>query len=419
MSATGSVVGLKVERPAESAGPEGAAGQDRAALALERLAAAHTACVRLRAGVYPNSLHELAITLLQLFGAQLVVVRDGSGTAEGTAVAPPHGETRAWVEALGRLHLEDRQASVTTFNLEASDPTAPVGGVRRFVVVPLCSGRGHGALWLGLSDHGPSSADELTCLSVLGEHLSLCLERAASKPSRTPPASAGDELISLAAHELRTPLTPITMLLQSLERKARAGTVDVDTILRTRKQVSRLTNMISDLLDLSRLREGRLVVTPVRVDLGKVVREEVQSAQESDPKHRFELVGEAATMEVVSEESRLRHTLSNLLGHVAHATPSGGAIQISLERRDGLAAITVRADRPVFPGDASKIDVPKNDVPKSAAVAAPQHARPEPVALGVLLAEGVTKHQGGTFSLQPTHAHETRAEATFPLATEH
>jgi len=244
--------------------------------------------------------------------------------------------------------------------------------------------------------------------------LSLAFERAVSKPSNTPPASAGDELISLAAHELRTPLTPITMLLQSLERKARAGTVDVDTILRTRKQVSRLANMITDLLDLSRLREGRLVVVPVRLDLGKIVREEVQSFQESDPKHRFELSGEAATMEVMSDESRLRHTLSNLLGYVARATPSGGEIEISLGRRDGSAAITIRAERPVFGGDASK-----NDVPKSADVEAPQQAKSEPVALGVLLAEGVTKQQGGTFSLQAAHAHETRAEATFPLASEH
>jgi two-component system, sensor histidine kinase len=219
-------------------------------------------------------------------------------------------------------------------------------------------------------------------------------------------AQSADELISLAAHELRTPLTPITMLLQSLERKARTGTVDLDTVVRTRKQVNRLANMITDLLDLSRLREGRLVLTPVRLDLGKVVREAILAFHEADPRHRVELRDRPATLEVTADEARLRQTVGSLLDHVARST-STGVIEVILQVRDASAAVTIRADRPDFGGE----------VAKGAEGAAPLHARPEPIALGVLLGEGITTREGGTLSLEPTRPNETRAEATFPLST--
>jgi K+-sensing histidine kinase KdpD len=408
MSAAGSLVGRKRERLAQSPGQKGPTVQKGASKALERLAAAHTACSRILASqTYPDSLSELARTLQQVFGAKVVVLFDRTAVSGAIGAAPAHKETHTWLESLGQQHLEGRESSISTFDLEASDATPPISGVRRFVVVPISAGRGHGALWLGFGDHGPSSPEELTCLSVLGEHLSLAVQRATAQPSTLPRSNAADELIPLAAHELRTPLTPITMLLQSLERKARAGTVDVDTILRTRKQVSRLTHMISDLLDLSRLREQRLVLTPVRCDLGKIVREAIDSFHEVDPRHRVELTGETTMIEVTTDESRLKHTLSSLLDHVAHATPPGGLIEVILQRRDPSVAITIRADRPVFGGD----------IPQSSEVVGPSHARPEAIALGVLLAQGVTTRQGGTVSLAPSRTNETRAEVTLPLST--
>ena len=201
-----------------------------------------------------------------------------------------------------------------------------------------------------------------------------------------------------------TPLTPITRLLQSLERKARTGTADVETILRARKQVTRLTKMISDLLDLSRLREDRLI-TPVHLDLARFVREAVETFREADPRHQVQIEDEMQVIEVQADESRLHQTLSSLLDHVAHATPAGGTIEVTLQRRDALGVITVRADCPVFGGD----------VLKATEIVEPPHPRPEPVALGLLLAQSITARLGGTLSLTPSRPHETRAEATFPL----
>jgi len=425
MSAAGSLVGRKRERPAHSPGPKGAAGPKSAGKALERLAAAHTACTRLISSYpYPDSLSEVALALQHLLGAKMVVLHDHTGALGAMGVAPAATETRGWLAALRHQHLEGREPSVVTFELEASDAALALSGVRRFVVVPLSTGRGHGALWIGFGDQGPSSPEEVTCVSILGEHLSLALREAPTKPTAStangvdlpngkhasPPVThpaplTPSELISLAAHELRTPLTPITMLLQSLERKARSGTADVETILRARKQVTRLTKMISDLLDLSRLREDRLILTPVHLDLGRFAREAVETFREADPRHQVQIEDEMQVIEVEADESRLHYTLSSLLDHVAHATPAGGIIEVTLQRREALGVITVRADRPVFGGD----------VLKATEIVDPPHPRPEPIALSLLLAQSITARLGGTLSLTPSRPHETRVEATFPL----
>jgi hypothetical protein len=423
MSAAGSLVGRKRDRLAHSPAPKGLTGTKGAGKALERLAAAHSACAKLLANqAYPEPLSELALTLQRIFGAKLVVLSDSAGGLGVVAVAPAKTETRRWLESLGQHHLEGREPTTAAFDLEAGDPKLPIAGIRRFVVVPLNTGRGRGALWLGFADHGPAS-DDLTAFSILGEHLSLAMQHATRPssngthavmpngkhvaPSIKPPhPQSPNELISLAAHELRTPLTPITMLLQSLERKARTGAVDMETILRARKQVARLTTMITDLLDLSRLREDRLVLTAVRVDLGREAHEAVLAFQESDSRHRIQLRNECGPIEVMTDERRLQHMLSSLLDHVAHATPSGGMIEVTLQCRGASAAVTVRSDRPVFGDGGRPLDI-----------APPTHPRPEPVALGVLLAEGIANRLGGSVIRGPSRSSETRIEASFPLST--
>src|SRR5258706_8813152 len=173
MSAEGYLVGRKRERPAECPGPKGTARQKGAVIAIERSAAAHPACTRLLTSqTYPDSLSELAPTLQHIFGAKLVVLQDSSGAWGVAGLTPAQTETRGWLEALAERHLEGRESSVSTFDLEAGDAPPPLGGIRRFIVVPLPTARGRGALWLGFDDHGPSPPEELTCISVLGEHLS-------------------------------------------------------------------------------------------------------------------------------------------------------------------------------------------------------------------------------------------------------
>jgi hypothetical protein len=97
--------------------------------------------------------------------------------------------------------------------------------------------------------------------------------------------AARDTFLSVASHELRTPAHPLSLKLEMLAREAR-GALPAPFAQRvlgytdaTRRQVSRLSSLVSDLLDVSRIAAGRFTVVREPVDLAAVVREVVARAE--------------------------------------------------------------------------------------------------------------------------------------------
>ena len=97
--------------------------------------------------------------------------------------------------------------------------------------------------------------------------------------------AARDTFLSVASHELRTPLTPLSLKLEMLAREAR-GALPAPFAQRvlgytdaTRRQVARLSSLVSDLLDVSRIAAGRFTVEREPVNSAAVVREVVVRAE--------------------------------------------------------------------------------------------------------------------------------------------
>ncbi len=83
-----------------------------------------------------------------------------------------------------------------------------------------------------------------------------------------------DEFLAVAAHELRTPLTPLTLNLQSIQRRLEAAPQPLRRALATaERQTHKLAQLIDGLLDVSRLTAGKLVLRPEPMDLVEVVQE--------------------------------------------------------------------------------------------------------------------------------------------------
>src|SRR5262245_52003620 len=109
MSAAGSLVGRKRERPAQSTGSKSQAGPKSASKTLERLTAAHAACQQhLAEKAYPGALSDLALALQQILEARLVVLLAGGDPERESGVAPAETDTRGWLEALGQQHVQER-----------------------------------------------------------------------------------------------------------------------------------------------------------------------------------------------------------------------------------------------------------------------------------------------------------------------
>jgi hypothetical protein len=409
MSEASSVAGRKRDRAPRTRAVVGAPSPKPDPTA-SRLARLRKACLALAGQPYRVALNDLAVALQQIFSARLVVIRDSS---ELLGLAPSGIDPRDWLDALDSLPRPNGDASPRSIPVPPGDAWPRASGIERFVVVPLDQPRGPGSVWLGFADRAVPTEKELATFGVAGDLVALALWRLSFETSTatTDENSSGldlttGEIVSIAAHELRTPLTPITMLLQSLERKARAGNVDVEALGRMRRQVNRLTQMVADLLDLTRLREGRLVLTPVLVDVGACLDQAVTQFREGDPKRPIELVAATpAPLSVLSDEQRLLQAMSSLLDHVARHSPSDSVVRVTLEHRGNRAAIRIWAERTHPAPDLGLVPAPHTP-PKT-----------QPFALGVLVAQAVVMRFGGTIAMAAAPDTPASVETTFPLST--
>ena len=417
MSEANSLAGRKRERAPRTRRVSGV-GPKAATSWTERLDAVRKACRELDGRPYSLALNDLAEALQQIFSAKLVVIRDGA-PSETFGAAPTGSDPREWLDTIDGLHRLESASSPFSFLIPSEKAGPRASGIEQLVVVPIKQPRGPGSVWFGFADAREFSDDDLTSFALLGELVGFTFWRiAAQSPSRDFPgpsaydgvdsiASSPDlttgQIVSIAAHELRTPLTPIMMLLQALERKARAGHTDIDALVRTRRQVNRLAQMISDLLDLTRLREGRLILTPVPIELGTCLTQAVSRFRDADAKHRIEFTMTGDPMVILSDEERFFQTVSSLFDHVARLAPADGIIRVNLERRAERAALTITAAAP--------------QIAPPVAIGAPLDAsKAQTFSLAIMMAQAVMMRFGGTITFRSSHQGHAGIDATFPLS---
>lgn len=158
---------------------------------------------------------------------------------------------------------------------------------------------------------------------------------------------ARDEFISIAAHELRTPITSLLLNVQGIVRPR--DPADAARVLQTRgraleRSATRLAGLVENLLDVSRIQEGRLEIAREPVDLSEVVREVTQRYA-----HDCERAG--CTLRVEIEEGivgmwdrvRLDQITTNLLFNaIKYGAGHPVEVRVAADRQAGRAVLTVR-----------------------------------------------------------------------------
>ncbi len=157
---------------------------------------------------------------------------------------------------------------------------------------------------------------------------------------------ARDEFLSVASHELKTPLTPLNLKLQLLARAVGAGGVTAERLLGDIevlcRQVKRLADLVNDLLDVSRLSAGRLVLDLEQVDLSAVVREVASQFEPQAAKAGCRLEFQMEER-VVGHWDRLRleQVVVNLLSN-AIKYGAGSPVHVRVEADGERARLLVR-----------------------------------------------------------------------------
>ncbi|MEG4912316.1 chemotaxis protein CheB [Microcoleus sp. B7-D4] len=150
-----------------------------------------------------------------------------------------------------------------------------------------------------------------------------------------------DEFLANLSHELRNPLTPIlgwAQILRSGKLKEAAVTKALDVIERSARAQSQL---IEDILDISRITTGKLQLCICPIDLRLVVQAALEGVELSAEAKNIQIVSELISTTVLGDINRLQQVVWNLLSNAIKFTPAGGRVEIMLSTIEDHAQLRV------------------------------------------------------------------------------
>ena len=157
---------------------------------------------------------------------------------------------------------------------------------------------------------------------------------------------AKSEFVSTVSHELRTPMTAIVGYVDLLLAGATGPLSDMQTnfLKKVKNNAARLTDLVNDLLDISRIETGRVELQCMAVSIEPLVEAVMDLLQPktADKEQRLFTVIPEGLPKVYGDSARLTQILTNIVGNAYKYTPIGGEIGIYLYVRDGCMHVAVK-----------------------------------------------------------------------------
>ena len=219
------------------------------------------------------------------------------------------------------------------------------GSFRRFLtrVNPVRDSRGQVAHWFGTNTDVENERRMTEANVILREREQVARQDAELQKSLAESASrAKDEFLAMLGHELRNPLSPILTALQLMKLRGADGSERERTVIE--RQVTHLTRLVDDLLDVSRIARGKVELKEEVVEMAFVVAKAIEMASPLLEQRTQTLAVDVARrgLAVQGDPTRLSQVVSNLLTNAAKYTPPGGHITVGAELTGGEVVLRVR-----------------------------------------------------------------------------
>ena len=224
-------------------------------------------------------------------------------------------------------------------------------GPKSFMVVPLMArGRTTGAITFVAADsqrrYGPA---DLALAEDLAGRAGTAVDNARLYQEAQEAVAARQEFLSVAAHELRTPITGIVaatdLALRQIDRPAGPDLERLRQVLRVlERQTGKFADLVAQLLDISRIESGRLVLARERTDLAQLV-EDVAARTRLEVDQRTIAVRTPASVPAFVDPVRVEQVLTNLLSNAVKYSPGGGPIDVEVWTPDPDAVSIAVRDR--------------------------------------------------------------------------
>jgi signal transduction histidine kinase/DNA-binding response OmpR family regulator len=153
-----------------------------------------------------------------------------------------------------------------------------------------------------------------------------------------------DEFLAMLSHELRNPLAPIVSAAQVLAKIAPNDTRIAWVREVVERQVTHLAGLVDDLLDVSRITQGKITLNREAVELGKVLEHSIEIVRPlfDSKRHALSVNASDTPVWVFGDFSRLSQIFSNVLHNAAKYTSEGGSIELAVSVDRGNVAVRVR-----------------------------------------------------------------------------
>jgi signal transduction histidine kinase len=380
---------------------------------------------------FPTSDEQLLINVavnqgaIALSAARLQAARDAALRALNDSHARLQEETRT-VETLHRVgltlaaeldveailhHLTEAARELTgaqfgAFVSEGGDARSDAPDrYSSYLDVPIVTGSGGvlGRLVFGHARAGVFGPREERLVSGIAAHAAIALDNARlydverqARAEAEEAVHARDEFLGIASHELRNPLAGLIASLQMMRRSQARGQLDSARLERfvaaMEQAAGRLSLLLEDLLDVSRLRAGQLHLHRQPTDMAELIRNQVEQQLQQAGERQIELRIGVDNQLFWVDPDRIEQVIANLLANaVKYSAESCGPVLVSLEDGEqGGLLLQVRDDGiGLPPGEAESIFAPFGR-------AANAHKRNIPgMGLGLYICRHIIQSHGG------------------------
>ncbi len=187
--------------------------------------------------------------------------------------------------------------------------------------------------------------DEKTLTMTLGNSAAqvLTLHRATKKAEKNSQKllRQKDEFFNTVSHELRTPATTIKGFSQILLEKSEKSDKNTKHFLeRMNNQVDKLSRLINDLLDVSRIETGKMIFQKRNFELKSLIRQVITGLKVAIPSHPITFKSDYHIY-VHGDSEYIERVIINLITNAAKYSPQGSKIKICLREKDGKAVVEV------------------------------------------------------------------------------
>jgi CheY-like chemotaxis protein len=201
-----------------------------------------------------------------------------------------------------------------------------------------------GTLSFGSRSRPQFGDHEIEVMKAVTDLVAIAMHRITTESALREAGRRKDEFLAILAHELRNPLAPVCTGLRVLQESNKYDPAEQRILAMLQRQVDHLVRLVDDLLEVTRITQGKIELRKQLVDLRTVIEQAIETSQPriEAGEHKVDVTLPGIPLFVEGDPARLTQVFANLLNNAATYMRAGGDVFLTVERRDSQALVSVR-----------------------------------------------------------------------------